>query len=216
MRVEWPAGRAGTFAGRLVALGFRVADGGRSGEPSVDLVGGRIALVGEREGGTPPGATAPALRVEETTPREEGGMTRHPNGISTLVGIGWATVDLARTARGSLVAAAGTDDLLGARALVLRRPPGSPGLALLEPTTEGHLAATLARHGEGPAVVYVGAVDLDLGALAARWRSAGARVAGPALTPFGRGILPAAPVAGPHLVAVAIRRPSPPLRPSRR
>ena len=90
-----------------------------------------------------------------------------------VVGIGWATVELERAA-GDLDAAfdrAGMpkpawtpgprDDLLGATAWVSREwwptwgEHESPAIVLLEPDTEGRLAATLARSGEGVAAIYV-------------------------------------------------------------
>jgi hypothetical protein len=71
-------------------------------------------------------------------------------------GVGWATVDLERTAReipevqfGDIV----DEPALGARAMCAR--VGSIDLVLLEPSTEGRLAGWLARNGEGTAVLYV-------------------------------------------------------------
>ena len=94
--------------------------------------------VGERGGGLPPG------------PR--------------VAGIGWATVELDRAAAelASAIGLAGPDafragagePFLGA-ACRLASPPGGPPVLILEPTTEGRLAAHLARHGEGVAAVYV-------------------------------------------------------------
>ena len=76
-----------------------------------------------------------------------------------IVGLGWATVELDR-AEGELGATwctgwkdASRDELLGASV----RRCGDDGLPLLllEPDTEGRLAAYLARHGEGVAAVYL-------------------------------------------------------------
>jgi hypothetical protein len=74
-------------------------------------------------------------------------------------GIGWATVDLERARRelgprlvdGTDFAVAPDSELLGARCRVgeLRQPADARWLVLLEPATEGRLAGTLARHGEG-------------------------------------------------------------------
>jgi hypothetical protein len=79
-----------------------------------------------------------------------------PDGPRPLA-IGWATVDLDRAA-GELAAIlpagvtfrpAARSDVLGAACRVADRvPPGWPAVALLEPDTEGRLAATLARFGE--------------------------------------------------------------------
>jgi hypothetical protein len=79
-----------------------------------------------------------------------------PDG-ARLVGVGWATVDLDRTLAGLPdPEAAGplTDEpSLGARARVVQA--GSVALVVLEPSTEGRLAAALARRGEGIACLYV-------------------------------------------------------------
>jgi hypothetical protein len=77
--------------------------------------------------------------------------------------IGWATVDLERAER-ELGEALGVvldfrpaprDRRLGARTRVGRPFGASPSLVLMEPDTEGRLAAILARHGEGVALVVV-------------------------------------------------------------
>ncbi len=85
---------------------------------------------------------------------------------SQLVAVIWATVDLERAEADlspwlepldSLAAAALLDEPhLGGRGRV-RATSGLPGgrLVLLEPTTEGALAASLARDGEGPCGLYV-------------------------------------------------------------
>jgi hypothetical protein len=78
---------------------------------------------------------------------------------------GWATVDLDRAVDELGLALGVAPDrfvvardsrLLGARCRVADDvlPDGS-SLAVLEPTTEGRLAATLARVGEGPAAVWL-------------------------------------------------------------
>ncbi|MES2210984.1 MAG: hypothetical protein V4515_12510 [Chloroflexota bacterium] len=83
---------------------------------------------------------------------------------------GWATIDLdrAQTALSStlgrpLSVSEAADDLLGASARHLRLADGQE-VVLLEPSTEGRLAAALARHGEGIQVLYllVGADGLRL------------------------------------------------------
>lgn len=79
-----------------------------------------------------------------------------PDGPRPLA-IGWATVDLDRAAAElAAIVPAGArfqpverSDVLGATCRVADRvPPGWPAVALLEPDTEGRLAATLARFGE--------------------------------------------------------------------
>jgi ribosomal protein S18 acetylase RimI-like enzyme len=117
--------------------------------------------------------------------------------------IGWATVDVDRAAaaQGSdgsrRVRALPDDPHLGARVFQAERD-GDDDTVLLEPATEGRLAASLARFGEGPAVAYV-TTGVDPRAL---------RAAGVPLSTIGRG--PFGPQAlvlvgdrfGPHLVAV--------------
>lgn len=93
-----------------------------------------------------------------------------------VVGIGWATVEAERAIleldgaleAGEPAAVAADvrspwteldrDPALGAR--VWQRsvapPPDRPMLVVLEPDTEGRVAASLARFGEGVAVVYLG------------------------------------------------------------
>jgi len=115
----------------------------------------------------------------------------------------WATVDTERTladldARvGSPVA---NDELLGARVAVIAATPSRPVLAIAEPSTEGRLALTLARHGEGLAGRYVAVAD-DL--TAARRRAAGSGIAVSRVGdgPFGRSMLVLlGPASGPHMI----------------
>jgi hypothetical protein len=81
-----------------------------------------------------------------------------------LAGIGWATVELDRGARELSDAGpfddAPRDTALGASA---RRSPSARRdrsvILLLEPDTEGPLAAALARFGEGVLAVYLGPLD---------------------------------------------------------
>ena len=114
---------------------------------------------------------------------------------------GWATVELDRAERelaaGAVVETAPDDVVLGARCRLVRRPGGD--LVLLEPATEGPLAASLARLGEGVAVHYL-VTDEDashtLRALGLAMSSAGAGPLGP-----GR-LLRGGPRWGPHIVIV--------------
>jgi len=87
-----------------------------------------------------------------------------------IVALGWATVDL-DAVRHRIEADAGfgafdpapRDDHLGGRTAV-HRPgddSGEPIEVLLEPDTEGRLAASLARHGEGFAAIWFGPADED-------------------------------------------------------
>jgi hypothetical protein len=115
--------------------------------------------------------------------------------------IGLATVDLERAAaafRERLLPGLGfepvdDDILLGARGLVARQA-GEPAIVLLEPSTEGRLAAFLARHGEGPAAVWLdGRADVAEETGAARPEAAG---------PFGPERLLAGSAAGPFVLVI--------------
>jgi hypothetical protein len=128
-----------------------------------------------------------------------------------LAGIGWATVELDRAEAELaewLVAEAPTamdvaEPLVGARARP-RRTDGLPGgtLVLLEPTTEGRLAASLVRDGEGPCTLYLRApAGLDAWVAAARRR--GVTVSAKRKGPLGTGVLvPGPDRAGPHVIVV--------------
>lgn len=88
-----------------------------------------------------------------------------PDEADRVVGIGWATVELDRAARefgvdgGFRVVADSV--LLGGACRLRTRGPSVPALLLLEPVTEGRLAASLARRGEGWAAVWL--ADLAAG-----------------------------------------------------
>ncbi len=75
------------------------------------------------------------------------------------------------------------DPLLGAMVLILPSRDG-PSIALAEPSTEGRLAATLARRGEGHSGSYLMA-PFDLGRLRMLAAAAGARLSRPEVGPFG-------------------------------
>jgi hypothetical protein len=159
------------------------------------------------------------------TPRREGRLMLEPvpNGEPApdaspadpvvLHALGWSTVELGR-AEAELdpwlgAAAPGPrerlDTLLGAR-VVLRRGAGLPGAwtALLEPSTEGRTAASLARDGEGPAALYLRpAAGFDA------WTAGnGSRSPSVGDGPFGRQLLLPGALTGPHLVLTEGRDPS--------
>jgi hypothetical protein len=76
------------------------------------------------------------------------------------VAVAWATVDLERARWDSAHPAwvgAPPDDLLGGRAMRAGLAPLD--LVLLEPATEGRLAAFLARFGEGACALYIEAAN---------------------------------------------------------
>jgi hypothetical protein len=120
--------------------------------------------------------------------------------------LGWATVDHER-AVGEFTtvtrfAAAPATAILGASCLVARELlPDGVALALLEPDTEGRLAAALARHGEGPAVLWLSVPDLD--AAAAAMRLVGLSTSANRPGPFGlERLVLGGPIAGPHRLVV--------------
>jgi len=136
----------------------------------------------------------------------------------------WATVDLERALRErgrspDEAGAALVDPLLGARVVVIVDDittgdvpddapggvgPGGAAIALAEPTTEGRLAASLARNGEGPAGQYLAVPDGDtIEAYRGRAHAAGVAISRVEPGPFGRSVLLLGrPVAGPHVIVV--------------
>ena len=120
--------------------------------------------------------TASAERIRSTAVEADPRLASLP-----LAGVGWATVEHVRAideldlALGGGPPPAGSapgrwtllarDDALGARAWLRAPVPGRPALVVLEPDTEGRLAASLARFGEGIAVVYLGADMVEPGRL---------------------------------------------------
>lgn len=121
---------------------------------------------------------------------------------------GWATVELDRAeveVTASLasfgpptVEARPDDEALGARCRILRFA-GDRDLLLLEPATEGRLAASLARFGEGSMALYlvVGPPAVE------RARAAGFSLSRPAGGPLGRErLVVVGPAWGPHLLLV--------------
>jgi hypothetical protein len=116
-----------------------------------------------------------------------------------IVAIGWATVELDRAAAnfGGGFEQAPDDELLGAFARI--RGP----IVILEPSTEGRLVATLVRHSEGPAAIYVAAPggDLEAGVTQAVERSA--RFSREETGPLGpSALLLGGPTWGPHVILV--------------
>jgi hypothetical protein len=135
--------------------------------------------------------------------------------------IGWATVELERAAGelshllelGSTFEDAPSSVILGARCRV-GRVADDPSLriVLLEPETEGRLAATLARSGEGWKVTWAAdpMVGGRVGASSAGPRGARAALSTARPGPLGiERLVLGGPIAGPHrLVVEAV--PSPP------
>jgi hypothetical protein len=111
----------------------------------------------------------------------------------------WATVDLERALAelrtGSETAAPRAadmldtieDPLLGARVLLVSTADGGR-IALAEPSTEGRLAAALARHGEGYVGTYL-EVPVDLDLVGARAAAANVPLGRAETGPFGRSVV---------------------------
>ncbi len=130
-----------------------------------------------------------------------------PTVHGTPVALGWATVELERAVvelgaalhipAGRFVAA-DDDELLGARCRAASASlPDGRSLVVLEPSTEGRLAATLARVGEGPAAIWM-AVE-DLSASAAAVRVADVAMSPERTGPFGiERLILGGPIYGPH------------------
>lgn len=124
---------------------------------------------------------------------------------------GWATVDSDRVER-DLVASFGRlspvssrklpdDTLLGAQCRLLQSGPGSLEILLLEPVTEGRIAASLARFDEGPVAVYVLVPAERLRAVLRDLQDGGLVLSGEGSGPFGRERLVAgSPRWGAHLI----------------
>jgi hypothetical protein len=186
--IRLPVGRAGDARLRLAGDTLRFVD-------DADVRGeGRLVLVPGRGRGRLDGGA---------------GRDRDSDGDLCVLALGWATVDTERAASEfvSALDLPGTatsvdrDRLVGAYAhqLVDERFPGGR-LVILEPSTEGRLAATLARDGEGPAVLYLGAFG-GLDAWIAQVRRLGVVVSRAEDGPLGRSvlILGGSP-SGPHLI----------------
>jgi hypothetical protein len=86
----------------------------------------------------------------------------HASALGTVIGRGWATVDLDRAvvertfdlAPGTSFEPAPASAALGATCLRGPAADGAGWIVLLEPATEGPIGAYLARHGEGWAVTW--------------------------------------------------------------
>ena len=186
--VDWTDPDPARLADRLRAIGLAPSTAG-----TIELDGGTVRL---RRG---PGLSRLTLvesrcRVDE--PRKPidappGGARGGGVARARLLGVGIATVDAARFLAerpGLDVVEAPDDEILGARAWIAAG--GRSRLVVLEPSTEGRLAASLARVGEGPIALYLESTAY----------APGARIA---TGPVGRcRLLPGGDVAGPHLLIV--------------
>ncbi len=99
---------------------------------------------------------------------------------------GWATVELDRAASGAAMAQDLPDDaLLGARCRLVTFGAVDREALLLEPATEGRIAASLARFGEGPIAAYVIVAPARFGDIVRKARAAGLVLSAESAGPFG-------------------------------
>ena len=131
----------------------------------------------------------------------------------SALAVGWATVELERAARdlshllapGATFEVAPSSVILGARCLVGQAAEDGLRIVLLEPGTEGRLAATLARAGEGWAATWT----RDQ-AVATAPRTEAARLSAARPGPFGdERLLLGGSIPGPHRLFIEAV-PSPP------
>jgi hypothetical protein len=192
MRLRWesetPLATARWFA-NLLDLALESPDG----VPRIDLGGATLEVAEPADGGS----TDERLHVRETAPTAGASPARPIR----FAAVGFATVDTERAAseRGWQLRRGDPDRILGADATFVIDPER---VLLLEPRTEGRLAASLARWGEGPAAIYLApAGDLDGAREAIRAR--GGRVTTVSTGPFGREFaILGQRIWGPHLVLV--------------
>jgi hypothetical protein len=141
-------------------------------------------------------------------------------GGARLVALGWATVDRDRAAAAWPSLRWGEvprDAFVGARGLLGEPVPVGEGstarrpglrLLLLEPDTEGRVAAALARHGEGPAALYVALPAAVIAGARPRLATLGLRLARGA-GPFGPEMaLAVPPASGPTMILLRLPGPA--------
>ena len=213
-RLTWQAGDPAALAALLShRLGVPAGAVG-GGAWRLDLGGEPLEVVPWRREG-PRDEPSPEGRLV-FEPLEGGGQVPVPvtGAPLALVGVAWSTVELDRAeaeldpwlsaadpARGDGDAPA--DLHLGAHAR-RRRSAALPGGALVleEPNTEGRLAASLARDGEGPCALFL-APSVGLAVWTAEARRRGVAVSARRRGPLGPAVLlPGRIIAGPHLVIV--------------
>ncbi|MDQ1323595.1 MAG: hypothetical protein QG587_930 [Chloroflexota bacterium] len=226
-RLTWQAKDPAAVAGELAhRLSIAILPGGLvPGARRLDLGVAELEVrpwIREGPGDNP--RTAGRLVLEPVPSGEEPPAAGGGAGPLLLVGLGWCTVELERAESeldpwlgprpsgmppGVELDADGlwTDEHLGAR-VRLREGDGLPGawMVLLEPSTEGRTAASLARDGEGPCALYLRpSIGLDAWLDAARER--GVTASGQRDGPFGVQVLLAGSPAGPHVIVTEGRTP---------
>lgn len=142
---------------------------------------------------------APDLAADGSIPEVLAALRASLGAEPPILAVGWATVELDRAA--SELAGVGLgpfapappDHHLGAIARA------APALVLLEPSTEGRLAASLVRRDEGPCALYL-AVGAGAWPSIEPWRLSAA-----ANGPVGeQRLVERAPIWGPHILLVRL------------
>jgi hypothetical protein len=145
-------------------------------------------------------------------------MTEEADRLAQVLGAriipGWATVELDRADRELVLpkgwpsAVPAADDIpLGARTRIARGADGSEAIVLLEPFTEGRLAASLVRFGESFVVEYLLVGNLDHATEIAV--GDGLTLSSLSWGPFGgERLVVGTPAWGPHLIlSESVRKP---------
>lgn len=151
--IRWSTRDPDALVARLRGSGFTVESG-----RVVAFPGGTIGI----DAGP---SSTDRLEIAEGSALPGSSPDAHPNGVEDLLAIGWATVDRERFVAGlglGAVEQLPDDPHLGA--FVVRHGLARPASLILEPSTEGRLAATLARSGEGPVAIYLGLGSAGLNA----------------------------------------------------
>lgn len=202
MRLRWQAGTPRATADRLATV-LGPPDEAIWDHVVFHLANATLEVAAGPPRGDPAGAADDRLALLPEDPDQQPSRER-PVPVR-VAAIGFASVDAQRFAaeRGWQIISARRDAVLGAAASVVagEARSGLRGL-VLEPDTEGRIAASLARLGEGPAVLYL----LPAGGLdevRKRINRHGGRVTGEGAGPFGRAfaLVGGAPW-GPHVVVV--------------
>lgn len=220
-RLTWQAGDPAALATELsrrlgvpaVRVGDELSD--LHGETwRLDLGGEPVDVVPWRREGPRDDPTAEGRLVLEPVPGGGPVPTPIPGAPLALVGIAWSTVELDRAEADldpwlfEADPALGDGDTLADPHLGAhtrrRRTNALPGglLVLAEPSTEGRLAASLARDSEGPCALFL-QPSSGLDAWMAEARTRGVQVSARRRGPLGVAVLlPGRIVAGPHLLIV--------------
>ncbi|MEO7119351.1 MAG: hypothetical protein ABIZ34_10310 [Candidatus Limnocylindrales bacterium] len=182
LELIWTTTEPDAVRARLARLGLTERTDGRSSAPPVV-----ITVVGD------PDSTADSLMVGEPLAAES---DEAPTVAPRLAALGWATVDTERFAADlerELMGEPVRMPSLGADATRVASADGSAiTLILLEPITEGRIAAALVRHAEGPIALYLDDVSAPDDAFASE------------PSPLGRTVrlIRPAPPSGPFILAV--------------